>query len=906
MRYLFARLVAFAAAWLSPVSAAREYTLHDMLALEGYGRVLVTPDGRTAVVDRRSRYDAAQRFEYGYQVRRLTSRVMLTSLERPGRLEPAFPQLLPGGYWSGAFGPRAPLLTVFRLHDGVLSLGVADVARRSVRWLPGAPDLPIASPAPVWLDDRRIAFIRFERPRLPFVLDSGGRVQRELPRRWIAAREGRRPSADVASTSAAWTQPLEDGRQLVEVDVVTGRSRVLMAGALVDFVVAPDGRHVAALSEGEPISPDAGVAVTANTRPRRLRVALLDMKSGHVTAPCGRCDARPLPFVFSTDGDLLLRARFDGETWASARLRVLRSAKGAGAARGIPHPAALGDTSSGPAAWLGEGLLLRGEGGGWRLANRSRSVRLRVPPDAQLISAGRSLATLSSGSQLWRVDGRGRVSRATDRLRRAGLDHLDPAGMGVRRLSEAPPLTALRLGDGALDVVASTQAPSRAETRIPSGAQLLAVSSYAGAALALVTDEQGVGTLQVHGRDGQAHVVDAISRHLADVALPEAKLIERRARDGRRLFDWLFLPQGRLRPPLVVVPYQGTTWSHERPSSASPAYFGAATNVMLLVARGYAVLLPSLPVGSEGSRRASLLRDVDAALDAAVATGRVDGDRVALHGHSYGGVNAISLAVGSRRYRGVVAASGASDLGAGYGTVPPAQRLTLGSGIPLDGAVAWYETGQGGLGVPPWSDPERYLRSSPFYEADRIAVPLLLIGGDLDYVPMEQAERLYVSLARLGRDATLVRYYGEGHVLQSPANIRHQWSKILDFLSRTMGPSDRGDAVGSGPVTQPRLETGIDGERPIVGVQAERVRPESRLHRVAVDQAGAGEHAVEEQLPKPLQVLVDRSGVVVGGLALAPSPQDERRKPIAHGSPHQPAVQRTLGEHVRGTCYDEL
>src|SRR3546814_4689107 len=71
------------------------------------------------------------------------------------------------------------------------------------------------------------------------------------------------------------------------------------------------------------------------------------------------------------------------------------------------------------------------------------------------------------------------------------------------------------------------------------------------------------------------------------------------------------------------------------------------------------------------------------------------------------------------------------------------------------------------MGAPPWDDPERYLRNSPLMHVKDIETPIMLLSGDRDYVPTQQAEEFFTALTRLGKDAVLVRYFGEDHVYHS-------------------------------------------------------------------------------------------------------------------------------------------
>ena len=92
-----------------------------------------------------------------------------------------------------------------------------------------------------------------------------------------------------------------------------------------------------------------------------------------------------------------------------------------------------------------------------------------------------------------------------------------------------------------------------------------------------------------------------------------------------------------------------------------------------------------------------------------------------------------------------------------------------------------------GMGSPPWADLQRYIRNSPLTYADRIETPLLIIQGDLDFVPIQQGEEMFTALYRQNKRAEFVRYWGEDHLLSSPANIRDMWNRIYLWLDTFVG-----------------------------------------------------------------------------------------------------------------------
>lgn len=86
------------------------------------------------------------------------------------------------------------------------------------------------------------------------------------------------------------------------------------------------------------------------------------------------------------------------------------------------------------------------------------------------------------------------------------------------------------------------------------------------------------------------------------------------------------------------------------------------------------------------------------------------------------------------------------------------------------------------MGNSPRKDLGRYLRNSPICFVDRVQTPLMIIQGDMDYIPIQQSEEFFISLCRQGKRAEFVRYWGEGHILQSPANIRDMWRRICAWF----------------------------------------------------------------------------------------------------------------------------
>lgn len=71
---------------------------------------------------------------------------------------------------------------------------------------------------------------------------------------------------------------------------------------------------------------------------------------------------------------------------------------------------------------------------------------------------------------------------------------------------------------------------------------------------------------------------------------------------------------------------------------------------------------------------------------------------------------------------------------------------------------------------------------------------------------MSQAERMFSAILRNGGDAKMVTYWGEQHLLWSPANIRDYYGQIFGWLDRafsapiTITPQAPGAAPKAGPI----------------------------------------------------------------------------------------------------------
>lgn len=783
------------------IAEARPYDVNDMLRVESYGQALIDPQGEWAIIDRYRRYDSGSSYRYDGFTRRGLGIVMRLDLQHGRRLEPLFPQTDGAGYWIASLSPSGRRLAVFRLKDESLSLGIVDMATRTVRWLLGHPATSLLHPAPSWLDDRRLLLIETGDSALPWPLAAGSRYQAEVTYLWERTAQGREAGVSlVGGKGEAAPLPV---RKLLIIDTQTRQTRQIAAGPIVDMAISFDGAWVALLREGrETIIPE-DVPVRPSDQNRQYRLSVLSLRSGREREACLRCDVQPGFLDWSPkSGRLLFFARRPGEDWAKGELRIFDA--GSGRSRPVleevtPYlPAGDSGVRLVRAGWWGEFPLVFGQRGAgparWTGPHAARSIdkvlkRLSCQPPT--LQAGRTRLLLTCPDGLWMTGLEGKSEHILDGgpvvMPRPASESFD-IGIRARHRSIVPvsadsPFAMVR---GALTELgwpgASMQTIRTAEYPIT---RLLGGNRRANALLWISRDARGVSRLMVSERTG-VREIDRINDHLAEVDMPDLQSL---GIAGTALADWIVLPRGRKREPLplVVVPYPGTTFTMDRPPALAPDMMAAAVNPLLLTSLGYAVLMPSIAHARDGADRGADLRlQVEQAVDRALATGLFDGRRMAIYGHSFGGYASLKIATQSDRFRAYIASAAPADLALQHGVLPPSDRVAMEEGFPLTLGFGWAEGGQGNMRQGPLVAPQPYWRSSPLYQANAIKDPVLLIHGDLDPVLVIHAERMFMQLHRRRADVTLLRYWGEAHNLGSPGNIRDMWQHIAAWLGQKL------------------------------------------------------------------------------------------------------------------------
>ena len=303
------------------------------------------------------------------------------------------------------------------------------------------------------------------------------------------------------------------------------------------------------------------------------------------------------------------------------------------------------------------------------------------------------------------------------------------------------------------------------------------------------------------------------------------------SRDGVEIPAYLTTPKGVEAKNLatVIVPHGGP-WGRDT--------WGYDSLHQFLANRGYAVLSMNFR-GSTGYGKAFLnagdkewgtglmQHDITDGVKHLIDEGVADADRVAIMGGSYGG------------YATLAGLTFTPDLyAAGVDIVGPSNIITLLNSIPPYWGP-FRKTFLLRVGDP--EDPEdleRLKEQSPFFHAERIEAPLLVIQGANDpRVKKSEADQIVVRLRELGRDLEYLVAPDEGHGFRGRENRLAMFAKTEEFLARhlggrhqeTMEPEVEAKlaeiTVPVGSVEMPKLATGADAARtaPLPAVDSVRV-----------------------------------------------------------------------------------
>jgi dipeptidyl aminopeptidase/acylaminoacyl peptidase len=250
--------------------------------------------------------------------------------------------------------------------------------------------------------------------------------------------------------------------------------------------------------------------------------------------------------------------------------------------------------------------------------------------------------------------------------------------------------------------------------------------------------------------------------------------------DGWDIQGWIMRPKA-----LPTPPPQAGEGNGRRPPAILEIHGGPMAmyswsfffEFQLLASHGYPVVFTN-PRGSTGYGRAFSaavnndwggkdFQDIMAGIDAAVANGWVDPDRLGVAGGSYGGYMTNWTVGHTDRFKAAVTMRCVSNLASIFGT----------------GDLDWILTIDT-MDAVPWKDLNRLMERSPITYVEKITTPLLILHGERDLrCPISEGEQLFTALKLLGREVRMVRFEGQSHDLSRSGHPRSRTIRLRHIVS---------------------------------------------------------------------------------------------------------------------------
>ena len=267
---------------------------------------------------------------------------------------------------------------------------------------------------------------------------------------------------------------------------------------------------------------------------------------------------------------------------------------------------------------------------------------------------------------------------------------------------------------------------------------------------------------------------------LAELAQGETDVITWKSSDGVEVEGVLLKPvgfeTGKRYPTLVVA--------HGGPAGAYVNGFrlGGLEGGQVWAGKGWAVFYPN-PRGSSNYGQKTLAanvndwgggdyRDIMTGVDALIARGIADPDKLAHIGWSYGGYMTAWVITQTSRFKAAMVGAGLTNMWSMYGTNDIPSVL-----------IAYFG------GIPNKQTLPLYLDRSAMSHIDKVTTPTLILHGANDErVPVGQAYELYRGLKDRGKPTELVFYPREGHGITEYYHQKDRLERIYNWVTKyTLG-----------------------------------------------------------------------------------------------------------------------
>ncbi len=291
-----------------------------------------------------------------------------------------------------------------------------------------------------------------------------------------------------------------------------------------------------------------------------------------------------------------------------------------------------------------------------------------------------------------------------------------------------------------------------------------------------------------------------------DYAWGRVELVEYENEWGRRLQGVLTYPANydpSQSYPMIVYHYELLSQGMHQYQIPDPTQY---YNQQIWSQNGYFVLRPDVVYRDRrpGQSNVETLRPaVAAALAQAPA---VDGERVGLIGHSWGGYQTTYFVTQDDLFASAVAGAPLTNLMSMY------LSFYWNSGG-TDARI--FEISQGRMQVPWWEDWDSYEANSPIHHIQNMETPLLMMFGTNDgAVEYNQGVEFYNAARRLGKQMVMLSYDGENHGLAREPNQLDYQRRIMQWFGHYLKGEPAPDWISTGVpyITQ---KDRLNAKRPI-------------------------------------------------------------------------------------------
>ncbi|MCL2498306.1 MAG: S9 family peptidase [Symbiobacteriaceae bacterium] len=252
----------------------------------------------------------------------------------------------------------------------------------------------------------------------------------------------------------------------------------------------------------------------------------------------------------------------------------------------------------------------------------------------------------------------------------------------------------------------------------------------------------------------------------------EAETLSFQSQDGWQVEGFLMRPHGYQegsQVPAVLCIHGGPTGAYYRNFAAEcQLYAHAGYAVIYINPRGSTTYGTKFAEGVNDDWGGGDYADIMAGVDAAIATGVVDPNKIGVTGWSYGGYMTCWVVTQTNRFKAAIGGANVINIYTQYGT--------------CDIGPTYVKSLMGGKHA--FDHEESYMSQSSIRYVRNVTTPIMLLHGEADLrCPISHSEQFYTALKRMDKDVVFVRYPEQWHGLAKPTYVKDRWLRSLAWFN---------------------------------------------------------------------------------------------------------------------------